>query len=85
MHAPLRAIFSSKSSIAAKKCVLFPLFLILLQLLQMLVIQSLAVVPVQRVALIAVVVPFIAVAIAIVPYALPPFRWNEADIDTEIE
>ena len=28
------------------------------------------------------VVPVIAIP---VPYALPPFRWNEADIDTEIE
>ena len=37
------------------------------------------------IASIAVVVPVIPVAIAVVPYALPPFRWNEADIDTEIE
>jgi hypothetical protein len=35
------------------------------------------------IALIAVVVPVIPVAIPVpVPYALPPFRWNEADIDT---
>ena len=35
----------------------------------------------------AVVVPVIAaIPVAIpVPYAPPPFRWNEADIDTEPE
>ncbi len=32
------------------------------------------------------VVPVIPVAVVpAVPYALPPFRWNEADIDTERE